>query len=118
MSRNAPTIPVAMNATALQDTGSVQTDVAVTVGSVLNQSVRWLTVWDYSDLSNRPVGKASLLRLFCPDVDECLAANGGCDHTCQNTAGSFQCFCLQGYRLDEDRLSCMREYLPSFAVLE
>uniref|UniRef100_A0A4W5RT32 EGF-like domain-containing protein n=1 Tax=Hucho hucho TaxID=62062 RepID=A0A4W5RT32_9TELE len=42
----------------------------------------------------------------CVDVDDCLAANGGCDHTCQNTAGSFQCFCRQGFRLDEDRRSC------------
>lgn len=47
------------------------------------------------------------------DVDECLAANGGCDHTCQNSAGSFQCFCRRGFRLDEDRQSCIREYQQS-----
>lgn len=52
--------------------------------------------------------KASLP--FCSDVDECLAVNGGCEHTCQNSAGSFHCSCRRGFRLDEDRQSCAREY--------
>lgn len=55
--------------------------------------------------------------MCCVDVDECLVANGGCDHTCQNTAGSFQCFCRQGFRLDEDRRSCERELHQSNEML-
>ncbi len=53
------------------------------------------------------------MHIVCLDVDECLAANGGCDHTCQNSAGSFQCFCRRGFRLDDDRQSCIREYQKS-----
>lgn len=46
----------------------------------------------------------------CLDVDECLSDNGGCEHTCQNTAGSYHCFCEFGNRLAEDRHSCIRKY--------
>lgn len=41
------------------------------------------------------------------DVDECSANNGGCEHTCQNQPGSFQCGCDIGHKLDEDRRSCI-----------
>uniref|UniRef100_A0A8C7YTM1 Vitamin K-dependent protein S n=1 Tax=Oryzias sinensis TaxID=183150 RepID=A0A8C7YTM1_9TELE len=34
------------------------------------------------------------------DVNECSTANGGCDHECNNTVGSYRCSCRQGYRLD------------------
>lgn len=40
------------------------------------------------------------------DIDECLQNNGGCDHTCTNTFGSFECSCDQGYDLDENGLTC------------
>lgn len=33
------------------------------------------------------------------DVNECLFDNGGCDHDCTNTNGSFQCSCSTGYNL-------------------
>ena len=29
----------------------------------------------------------------CDDINECLINNGGCSHSCTNTAGSFQCSC-------------------------
>lgn len=68
--------------------------------------------WMFSTSLDAMLAKVfeSVLCLCCLDVDECLAANGGCDHTCQNSAGSFQCFCRRGFRLDEDRQSCIREY--------
>ena len=47
----------------------------------------------------------SLLMLF-PDVDECLSDNGGCDHNCTNTEGSFECSCLKGFLLDSNMTSC------------
>ena len=34
-----------------------------------------------------------------PDTDECSIDNGGCDHTCVNTLGSFLCVCDAGYDL-------------------
>ncbi|XP_054626210.1 growth arrest-specific protein 6 [Dunckerocampus dactyliophorus] len=33
------------------------------------------------------------------DVDECSRRNGGCDHDCENTMGSYRCSCHQGYML-------------------
>uniref|UniRef100_A0A7N6BE54 Growth arrest-specific 6 n=1 Tax=Anabas testudineus TaxID=64144 RepID=A0A7N6BE54_ANATE len=33
------------------------------------------------------------------DVDECSNKNGGCDHECNNTMGSYRCSCHQGYML-------------------
>uniref|UniRef100_A0AAQ4QP77 Growth arrest-specific 6 n=1 Tax=Gasterosteus aculeatus aculeatus TaxID=481459 RepID=A0AAQ4QP77_GASAC len=35
------------------------------------------------------------------DVDECSKRNGGCDHECNNTMGSYRCSCHQGYVLVE-----------------
>lgn len=32
--------------------------------------------------------------------------NGGCDHTCNNTIGSYECFCDSGYLLLDDGHSC------------
>ena len=39
-------------------------------------------------------------------MDECQSNNGGCDTTCNNTIGSFQCSCETGYTLAADGLSC------------
>ena len=44
--------------------------------------------------------------LIYPDINECEVSNGGCDHICTNTAGSFQCSCNQGYGLGSDGSSC------------
>ena len=33
------------------------------------------------------------------DVDECTDNNGGCQHYCNNTVGSFGCSCRPGYRI-------------------
>ena len=41
-----------------------------------------------------------------PDINECDVMNGGCDHDCSNTYGSFNCSCNQGYLLLEDGLKC------------
>lgn len=43
------------------------------------------------------------------DIDECASGHSGCEHHCSNLAGSFQCFCEAGFRLDEDRRGCTRE---------
>ena len=40
------------------------------------------------------------------DINECQNNNGGCQHTCNNTVGSFQCSCLSGYSLNADGLQC------------
>ena len=40
------------------------------------------------------------------DVDECSTNNGGCEQTCTNEEGSFQCSCDSGFTLDDDGLNC------------
>ena len=39
------------------------------------------------------------------DVNECT--NGGCDHVCTNSVGSFQCSCNSGYNLAADGTTCV-----------
>ena len=36
------------------------------------------------------------------DIDECQTINGGCEHNCSNTEGSFYCSCGDGYQLSND----------------
>ena len=31
------------------------------------------------------------------DINECSQGNGGCEHTCTNTIGSYYCTCNTGY---------------------
>ena len=39
-------------------------------------------------------------------VNECSNANGGCEHNCLNTIGSYQCTCNSGYRMENNGHSC------------
>ena len=44
----------------------------------------------------------------CADIDECLEDNGGCQHHCVNTEGSFQCQCRDGFKVDlADESQCV-----------
>ena len=40
------------------------------------------------------------------DDDECSRNNGGCNQTCVNTEGSYNCTCISGYSLDDDEHGC------------
>ena len=40
------------------------------------------------------------------DKDECAKDNGGCQHECVNTFGSYLCRCRNGYRLHENGQDC------------
>uniref|UniRef100_U3K4R9 Uncharacterized protein n=1 Tax=Ficedula albicollis TaxID=59894 RepID=U3K4R9_FICAL len=41
------------------------------------------------------------------DVDECQVHNGGCQHRCVNTLGSYYCECQPGFRLHADGRTCL-----------
>ena len=43
---------------------------------------------------------------FILDVDECQISNGGCNQTCTNMFGSFECSCGIEYILIADNLGC------------
>ena len=40
------------------------------------------------------------------DINECSQNNGGCEHICRNTAGSYYCRCNKGYALNADQRTC------------
>ncbi|XP_017746917.1 PREDICTED: signal peptide, CUB and EGF-like domain-containing protein 2 isoform X8 [Rhinopithecus bieti] len=43
----------------------------------------------------------------CLDVDECLENNGGCQHTCVNVMGSYECCCKEGFFLSDNQHTCI-----------
>ena len=47
------------------------------------------------------------------DIDECLNGNGGCTQNCNNTAGSYQCYCDEGYELSNDDHTCVGKSLAT-----
>ena len=40
------------------------------------------------------------------DINECSQNNGGCEHICRNTVGSYYCQCNEGYALNADQRTC------------
>ena len=49
------------------------------------------------------------------DYNECellapFPPNGGCEHFCENTVGSFKCSCPPGLELAPDQLTCSSTY--------
>ncbi|XP_036871674.2 tolloid-like protein 2 [Manis javanica] len=56
--------------------------------------------------SDNTVSKRGFRAHFFSDKDECAKDNGGCQHECVNTFGSYLCRCRNGYRLHENGLDC------------
>ena len=50
---------------------------------------------------------------YFTDIDECADNNGGCNQTCTNSIGSYQCSCQDGYMLNEDGYNCAGEIFPA-----
>ena len=44
-----------------------------------------------------------VLLIVITDIDECKQGNGGCEHTCTNTIGSYYCTCKTGYQLSKGK---------------
>ena len=53
------------------------------------------------------------MALIYIDVDECSTLNGGCNQTCSNTFGSFECSCSAGYTLAGNVIDCDGKRNPS-----
>ncbi|KAM8704028.1 hypothetical protein ACLKA7_008618 [Drosophila subpalustris] len=56
--------------------------------------------------SDRYVTRKGFAAQFITDVDECAVNNGGCQHRCLNTYGSYQCSCRNGYTLHKNGHNC------------
>ena len=50
-----------------------------------------------------------MLNFASIDTNECNSSSGGCDHTCNNQIGSYDCECRDGYTLGEDLHECIGE---------
>ena len=48
-----------------------------------------------------------VFNLIYLDINECASNNGGCDHHCHNTAGTYSCSCDSGYSLASNGHSCV-----------
>ena len=51
-----------------------------------------------------------IIRNSPTDMDECGTNNGGCQHMCTNTPGSFECRCNSGFTLESNLLDCAGEH--------
>ncbi|XP_069741942.1 tolloid-like protein 2 [Narcine bancroftii] len=56
--------------------------------------------------SDNTVSKKGFKGRFFSDKDECSVNNGGCQHECVNTVGSYICQCPNGFALHENGLDC------------
>ncbi|XP_061399860.1 protein tolkin [Musca vetustissima] len=56
--------------------------------------------------SDKSIQKSGFAAVFFTDIDECSINNGGCQHECRNTIGSYVCSCHNGYSLHENGHDC------------
>nr|DBA30180.1 TPA: hypothetical protein GDO54_006194 [Pyxicephalus adspersus] len=56
--------------------------------------------------SDNTVSKKGFRATYYSDKDECSRDNGGCQHECTNTQGSYTCHCRSGFTLHENKHDC------------
>ncbi|XP_055677103.1 tolloid-like protein 1 isoform X1 [Lutzomyia longipalpis] len=56
--------------------------------------------------SDNTVQKGGFAAIFFTDIDECQVNNGGCQHECKNTIGSYICSCHNGFTLHDNGHDC------------
>uniref|UniRef100_A0A3P8UQF3 Metalloendopeptidase n=1 Tax=Cynoglossus semilaevis TaxID=244447 RepID=A0A3P8UQF3_CYNSE len=56
--------------------------------------------------SDNTVSKRGFKAHFFSDMDECSKENGGCQHECVNTFGSYSCQCREGFVLHDNKHDC------------
>ena len=58
------------------------------------------------------LSKKHIVSILCiEDINECNSNNGGCEHDCINTEGSYYCTCDTGYSLNKNNNNCTGEDL-------
>ncbi|XP_078656045.1 uncharacterized protein LOC144902462 [Branchiostoma floridae x Branchiostoma belcheri] len=65
--------------------------------------VDWVNVayggYNYRIGFNAWINDGKTVSRTAPDINECNRYNGGCEHVCVNTDGSYRCDCRDGYQL-------------------
>lgn len=67
-------------------------------------------------VSDNTVAKGGFIVDFTVDENECANENGGCQHSCLNNFGSYQCLCDTGFLLNEDMRTCTELKCSHFIV--
>ncbi|NWS43085.1 BMP1 protein, partial [Probosciger aterrimus] len=57
-------------------------------------------------VSDGSINKAGFAVKFFKDKDECSKNNGGCQHECLNSFGSYECQCRSGFVLHDNKHDC------------
>ncbi|NXW91663.1 BMP1 protein, partial [Alopecoenas beccarii] len=57
-------------------------------------------------VSDGSINKAGFAVNFFKDKDECSKNNGGCQHECLNSFGSYECQCRSGFVLHDNKHDC------------
>ena len=82
-----------------------------TLGSYLcscNVSARFVLNRDNHTCQCQSGYKLTTDRTECVDINECSNENGGCDHLCINTVGSYTCACYANHSLSSDGISVLQ----------
>lgn len=90
---------------------SVQNQQLLT-GSIVHTGFFPPVIEGFSQIAPIYLASVSCLPLFRSlpaDIDECQVHNGGCQHRCVNTRGSYYCECHLGSRLHVDGRTCLGE---------
>jgi len=56
--------------------------------------------------SDNTIQQSGFAAVFFTDIDECAVNNGGCQHECRNTIGSYVCSCHNGFTLHDNEHDC------------
>ena len=97
---------VHMNAHVLKDTVAMGLCVKVNSTSIYV----YAEPYDYTQVSIF----APTFTIHSSDVDECSTVLGICSQECNNTIGSYICFCEEGYILEPDGYNCTGKHLDVY----
>jgi hypothetical protein len=85
----------------------------VSSGVNVQRDTAWMTHEHRALVCTMPQiqGYISLFTCENADIDECAEGTSGCSQQCNNTIGSFECSCIDGYRLAFDGKICNGMYI-------